>query len=91
MKPELHTELLKTIEELKKLIEQINLESLINFVNMRQHDFNHGRSKVLSSPLQQGTYLLGLASSQKEPENPIDFSKDIDQKICNLLNRIFNF
>lgn len=90
MKPELHTELLKKIEELKKLIEQINLENLINFVNMRQHDFNHGRSKVLSSPFQQGTYLLGLASSQEEPRNPIDFSKDIDQKICNLLNRIFN-
>lgn len=90
MKPELHTDLLKKIEELKKLIEKISLEFLINFINKRQFEFNHGRSKVLSSPFQQGTYLLGLAASQKEPENPIEFSKSIEEKICSLLNSIFN-
>lgn len=91
MKLELHVELLKTIEELKQLIATISLESLVNFVSMRQHEFNHGRSKVLSSPFQQGTYLLGLAASQEEPESPIEFSQDLDQKISKLLNKIFNF
>jgi len=91
MKSELHIELLKTIEELKQLIATISLESLVNFVSMRQHEFNHGRSKVLSSPFQQGTYLLGLAASQEEPESPIEFSQDLDQKISKLLNKIFNF
>ncbi|MEI5718323.1 hypothetical protein WBV54_11725 [Acinetobacter baumannii] len=90
MKPELHAELLKKIEELKELVEKISLEFLINFINKRQFEFNHGRSKVLSSPFQQGTYLLGLAASQKEPENPIEFSKSIEEKICSLLNSIFN-
>ena len=91
MQSELHVELLKTIEELKELIATISLESLVSFVSMRQHEFNHGRSKVLSSPFQQGTYLLGLAASQEEPENPIEFSDDLNQKISKLLNKIFNF
>lgn len=91
MKPELHAELLKKIEELKELVEKISLESLVNYVSMRQYAFNHGRSKVLSSPFQQGAYLLGLAASQEEPENPIEFSDDLNQKISKLLNKIFNF
>lgn len=91
MKSELHDELLNAIEELKGIIETISIESLINFVSMRQFKFNHGKSKTLSSPFQQGTYLLGLAASQAEPENPIEFSNDLDRTISTLLNRIFSF
>lgn len=91
MKTELHDELLKTIEELKQLTSTISLESLVNFVSMRQYEFNHGKSKVLSSPFQQGSYLLGLAASQEEPINPIEFSEELDRKISNLLNKIFSF
>ena len=91
MKPELHTQLLKSIEELKQLIASISLESLINFVSMRQREFNHGKSTALSSPFQQGTYLLGLAASQEEPNIAVEFNTELDQKICKLLNKIFSF
>ena len=91
MKPELHDELLKAIEELKQLTSTISLESLINFISMRQFEFNHGKSTTLSSPFQQGTYLLGLAASQEEPTNPTEFNDHLDKKISKLLNRIFSF
>lgn len=91
MKPELHDELLKAIEELKQLTSTISLESLINFISMRQFEFNHGKSTTLSSPFQQGTYLLGLAASQGEPTNPTEFNDHLDKKISKLLNRIFSF
>lgn len=91
MKPELHDELVKAIEELKQLTSTISLESLINFISMRQFEFNHGKSTTLSSPFQQGTYLLGLAASQEEPTNPTEFNDHLDKKISKLLNRIFSF
>lgn len=91
MKPELHDELLKAIKELKQLTSTISLESLINFISMRQFEFNHGKSTTLSSPFQQGTYLLGLAASQEEPTNPTEFNDHLDKKISKLLNRIFSF
>lgn len=91
MKPELHDELLKAIKELKQLTSTISLESLINFISMRQFEFNHGKSTTLSSPFQQGTYLLGLAASQEEPTNPTEFNDYLDKKISKLLNRIFSF
>lgn len=91
VKSELHDKLLIAIDELKQLITTISLESLVNFVSMRQYQFNHGKSKVLSSPFQQGSYLLGLAISQEEPKNPIEFSDELDRKISNLLNKIFSF
>ncbi|MGK9155046.1 hypothetical protein [Acinetobacter radioresistens] len=84
MKPELHDELLKAIKELKQLTSTISLESLINFINMRQFEFNHGKSTTLSSPFQQGTYLLGLAASQEEPTNPTEFNDHLDKKISKL-------
>lgn len=58
---------------------------------MRQFEFNHGKSTTLSSPFQQGTYLLGLAASQEEPTNPTEFNGHLDKKISKLLNRIFSF
>lgn len=91
MKSELHDKLLTAIDELKQLTTIISLESLVNFVSRRQYEFNHGKSKVLSSPFQQGSYLLGLAASQEEPKNPIEFSEELDKKISNLLNKIFSF
>lgn len=91
MKLGLHNELLKAIEELKQLTSTISLESLINFISMRQFKFNHGKSTTLSSPFQQGTYLLGLAASQEEPTNPIEFSDHLDKEISKLLNQIFSF
>jgi len=91
MKPELHDELLKAIKELKQLTSTISLESLINFISMRQFEFNHGKSTTLSSPFQQGTYLLGLAASQEEPTNPTEFNDHLDKKISKLLTRIFSF
>lgn len=88
----LHKELLAQIEKLKRVTQDLSLESLVNFVWMQQHKFNHNQvEKVhLSSPLRQGMYLLGIACNQTEPSGPKTLDEGKKTQLINLLNEVFN-
>ena len=88
----LHKELLAQIEKLRRITQELSLESLVNFVWMQQHKFNHNQvEKIhLSSPLRQGMYLLGIASNQKEPSDTKNIDEGKNTQLINLLNEIFN-
>lgn len=90
MKADLHERLILDISKLKKITLTLSFESLINFVSTHQNSFNSYKSLGLDSPFQQGTYLLGIASSQEEPASPVAISDNCEKNICKLLNDIFN-
>lgn len=91
MNAELHQELSGKIKSLKEITAQLSLQSLVNFVCSSQSDFNFKKSRDLTSPFRQGSYLLGLMMSQSEPDNPILLDEDLHKNICDLLNDIFNY
>jgi hypothetical protein len=88
----LHKELLAQIVKLKKVTQELSLESLVNFVWMQQHKFNHNQAENvhLSSPLRQGMYLLGIACNQIEPSEQKSLDDGKCTQLINLLNEIFN-
>lgn len=88
----LHKELLAQIAKLKRVTQDLSLESLVNFVWMQQHKFNHNQvEKVhLSSPLRQGMYLLGIACNQPEPSEEKTLDEGKNTQLIHLLNEIFN-
>lgn len=92
MNTTLHKQLLAQIAKLKRVTQEISLESLVNFVWMQQHKFNHNHVEKnhLSSPLRQGMYLLGIACNQAEPSEPKTLDEGKNTQLINLLNEIFN-
>ena len=90
----LHKRLLFEIEKLKKIVKCISLEEIVNLVVSQQQIFIHkipsnGKSN-LNSPLKQGMYLIGIASSQVEPSHPKPLDNKIYEQIIKSLNSIFN-
>ena len=90
MNENIQSKLLNDINSLKKIVAQLSIDTLVVNVSLHQKLFNENTSSSLSSPYQQGLYLLRIASSQPEPTNAIELTEDIDKELCKLLNEIFD-
>ncbi|USR38913.1 NERD domain-containing protein [Ectopseudomonas hydrolytica] len=88
----LHKQLMSEVSKLRRITAELSLQELVNFISNQQFNFNHDRKTArrrLSSPLRQGIYLLGIACSTNEPDNPKPLNDGKYDQITEQLEKIF--
>lgn len=96
MDRELHEQLVKNTEELRRLVSQCSTEEIAGMCSA--YALNRGtpseRTTILASPLtspaRQIFFLLGLMLTTSEPVNPGRFDRQEWQKTVELLNAIYS-
>ncbi|WP_422911520.1 NERD domain-containing protein [Pseudomonas sp. MAC6] len=90
----LHKQLLADVSKLRRIVSDVSLRELVNFVAHQHFIFNKsgvpsGRRR-LSSPLRQGVYLLSVACSLPEPVDCKALDDGKYDQIVHVLERIFS-
>lgn len=88
MEKKLHAELISKIENLKNLVREFDISSLLNTVAMelRKQSFPDQENSKLISPAKQCFYLIGIIQQTDEPSEP----KVLDEKSTSLLISYLN-